>query len=250
MRRILLLFFTLLNLQAETIEARYTLSYWILDDIAVVTLRYVSEKGRYHIDAEAKLQGVTAVLANHHVERHHSEGRVDAAGRLIPERYDAVRTYDGYVREQHYRFDHKRKRVLQRQTEERTRTERRFDAESIRFVSERKTQEHHFERVEPFYAPDDLLTLYFNARKSLKSMPPNSRRIFPAVGSRNGKVTVSKKSAPLAFGLIMDQDIFRSKAGEMDLQMDEAFYVVRSVLKDVLLFGDLKVERVYLKREP
>lgn len=250
MRLCLLLALLLSHLHARTLEARYTLSYWVFDDIATVTLRMHSDAKRYSIDATAALQGIAAVIAHHHVERHHSEGEIDAAGRLVPERYDTIRTYDDYRREQHYRFAHAKRRIQLTQKEQRTENIRRFNTTTLRMETTPRSHEKAFRRTLPFYAPDDLLTLYFNARKSLKKLPPAQTVKLPCVGSRSGIVTVGKTARPLEFILFIDQDIFRSKEGKMDIEMDRNFFVKKAVLKDVFLFGDLKVQRQRLEERP
>ena len=96
-----------LSLPAATLDAQYDISYAFLPSIGTTTLHYESANGRYRIDADASLHGLAAVLAHHHSEHHTSIGRVDGDGRLIPERYDTLRTMDGFRRERRYLFDTK-----------------------------------------------------------------------------------------------------------------------------------------------
>lgn len=250
MRFVSLLTVFCFTLNAAVLEATYDISYWFLEHIATTTLRFESSNGHYRIDASAELHGFAAALAHHHSEHHTSIGRTDAAGKLIPEVYIAIRTLDGYRREQRFTFDRRQRQILLRQREMRVVKTRWFDPVAMRYTVSETPREHTFFRRETYYADDDLLTLYFNARALLKALPPNTLVSLPCVGSRDGIVKAQKRADPLEFILFINQDIFRSKEGKLDVEMDKDLYVKKAVLKDVFLFGDLEVKRVGLNPAP
>jgi len=250
MRVITLLLISALYVRAAVLEAEYTISYWFLSHIGTTTLRYEDDGARFRIEAKAQLHGFAALLAHHHTEQHTSTGHIGKDGLLIPEEYVVIRTYDDYRREQRYYFDRRHKRILLQQNETTTRNERRYDTKSMRYVNAKIPVNSSFFRLEHFYAENDLLTLYFNARSVLKSMRRAQEKKLPAVGSRDGIVTVEKEAEPFAFVFLLDQDIFRSKEGKLFVTMDNEYYVKNAVLKDVFLFGDLTVEREALKASP
>lgn len=250
MRLFSLLLFVTLSTHAAVLEATYDISYWFLDHIATTSLRFESANGRYRIEANATLHGFAAALAHHHAEHHVSTGRIDTHGRLIPDTYRTERSLDGYKRTQRYTFDRQRHTIVLKQDETRMIETRHFDPLAMRYSVTESPQEISFTRRERYDADDDLLTLYFNARKGLKKLPPGQTVKLPCVGSRSGIVTVGKTARPLEFILFIDQDIFRSKEGKLDIEMDRNFFVKKAVLKDVFLFGDLKVQRQRLEERP
>ena len=120
----------------------------------------------------------------------------------------------------------------------------------MRFVSTTHAVTEVVERIEPYDAEDDLLTLYFNARKTLAQLPANTSASLPAAGTGHGVVRIMSTAVPMHYILYLDQDIFQSREGEMSIETDKAFYIKEAVLKDVFLFGDLKVQRARLKESP
>jgi len=233
----------LLTLHAEVVEARYAISYGVLGRIGTTTLRLNVQHGRYRIDAEAGLEGIAALLARHHTERHTSRGLVNGSGRLVPDRYDTLRTMDNYRRTQRYLFDRGHRRILLRQQLDRNETRGRFLTETV-------PRHYRFARRLPYWALNDLLSLYFNARSALERMANGGKIHFDAVGSRDGVVRIEKEQRPSEFVIYVNQDIFRSREGKLHISVDREFFVKSAVLKDVFLFGDLKVEREWLKRSP
>lgn len=237
-----------LGLQAATIEARYSISFWVIGRVGTASLKLTTEQQRYRIEANATLEGIAALLAHHHSEHFLSEGRIDAQGHLIPERYRVLRTMDDYRREQLYRFGPNGVTVYQH--EKMLLTLRRFDPDTMRYVSKsRPAERRSFLRL-PYRAWDDLLTIYFNARPQLEMLTPKDSLTLRAAGADNGEVNVTRMPAPYRYSVQLDQDIFRSAHGEMEIETDKAYYVKNAVLKDVLLFGDLEVEREWLRQSP
>lgn len=238
------------QLCAEVLDASYTISYWFLDNIATTTLHYEAKNGRYRIEADAALQGFAASLGHHHREHHISEGIITSEGRLEPRRYETRKVLDGYHRVQRFRFDHRRRRITLRQTTTYETTERHFDLQRMRFDSRRAPITRYAGAVLNFYARNDLLTLYFNARERLGALRPDEHLRLPAVGSRNGIVRIlparNGSTEEKSFWVHIDQDIFRSRDGMLRIVMDQDLYIEKAMLKDVFLFGDLRVERTKL----
>jgi hypothetical protein len=250
MRLIVLLLASSIVVRAAVLEASYDISYWFLGRIGTTTLRCETGKGRYRIEAEARLDGIAAVLAHHHTERHISTGRIGPDRQLIPERYDVITTRDGYRKEKHYVFDRRHHRILLRQRVEHMVNKRHFDALQMRHVSAKKPETLTSRSIEPYRAQDDLLTLYFNAGKVLRQLPPQTGHILYAAGAEEGRVKIIRNNESFTFSVFLNQEIFRSHKGELQIETDRNLYVKRAVLKDVFLFGDLKVERAWLRQSP
>jgi len=250
MRIIVLIAAFCLSLHARTIDVRYDVYYAFLPSVGTNTLHFESRDGRYRMETVAELHGLAAILAHHHREYHISIGAIGKEGVLIPERYVTIRTLDGYKRVRIYRFDHSHHRLLMHETIDVNETSKQFDPTSMHFVS--TVQSHTYTRniTMPYDPYDDLLTLYFNIRASLGTLRPNETIRRLAAGADNGTVIIRRDEQPLHFTLFMEQDIFRNKMGEVHFITDKAFYVQKSVLKDVFLFGDLTMEREWLKESP
>lgn len=248
--RLILLIAVSAWLHAASFEAQYVISYGIFGRIGTTVLRFSSEDGRYRIDADARLEGIAALLARHHCEHHTSLGRVDSEGRLIPERYETLRTLDDYQRKQRYTFDRRHRYVIMKEEVRRTVSHRRFDPQSMRYETEITPEQYSMTDILLYRADNDLLSLYFNARPILKRMPLSSRQRFTSVGPRDGKVIAERLDRPERFIFYINQDIFRSRTGELYVEMDQSMFIERAVLKDVFLFGDLKVKREWLRQSP
>jgi hypothetical protein len=109
-----------------------------------------------------------------------------------------------------------------------------------------------------FYAKDDLLTLYFNLGHAIKQK--GKKYIFKAVGleKQKGKVQITVPSdaknasykkdlgsgAVLYAKALIVQQNFRKKKGDILLAVAKDGFINKSVIKDVLLYGDAKLIRV------
>lgn len=109
-----------------------------------------------------------------------------------------------------------------------------------------------------FYAKDDLLTLYFNLGEAVNIKGKTYH--FKAVGleKQQGKVKITvpskKKQAPYERDLgsgaslyakaLIHQKNFKKKKGDILLSLAKDGYIEKSVIKDVVLYGDAKIERL------
>jgi hypothetical protein len=201
MKALLLLLTAAFSLCATVFEVQYSVSYWFLGRIGTTHLRLETRDNHYRIDATAKLEGVAALLARHHVEHHSSEGRIASDGTLIPHHYDANKTLDGYEQYRRYYFEPRQRRILLQERTKREETLRHFDLHQMRFVTELHSHEQSRILLLSFYATNDLLTLYFNARKHLESLAVNDTVTLKAVGARNGDVTITRQTGPNRFAI-------------------------------------------------
>lgn len=243
------LFFAAL-LSAAEFEVQYSVSYWFLGRIGTTHLQLSTDKKHYRIEATAKLEGIAALIARHHQEHHVSTGSIDKDRRLIPHHYDVNKTLDRYQNLRHYYYEPRQKRILLQEAQTWESTSRTFSLDSMHFITKNKTEHNTAIRLLTYYCEDDLLTLYFNARAVLKLLNINQSTSFKAVGARHGDVTVMKLKEPNRFAVTLHQDIFKSKDGRLLVETDDETFVKSAVLKDVLLFGDLEVEREWIKRSP
>jgi hypothetical protein len=236
-----LMLFLISALQAKTIHAEYDVSYGIFGTIGTAKAKLEKSRKKYTIDIHLAATGMAKKLSGNRTERHVSKGHI-AHGVLISDEYKVIRSYRNTRVVKTYSIDHKRKRVLKYYKK----------YKDGKLVSEEKTRL-------AFYSKDDLLTLYFNLDRVLPDKHHPGIYHFKAVGAekQKGKVTVvipSKKDLPgfkhdLEDGaawyatVIIHQKIFMSKEGRLQLAVGKDGITQTALLKDLILFGDIKAVR-------
>jgi hypothetical protein len=229
------------SLQAETLRAEYDVSYGVFGTIGTAKATLKKQKGRYDIDIHLAATGLAKTLSGNRKERHISTGHI-VNGLLVSDRYRVIRSYRHTRVEKIYTIDHRKKHVVKQYKK----------YKDGKLVSEEK------QRL-PFYAKDDLLTLYFNLDKRLPDKEHPGRYLFKAVGAekQQGKVSVvipSAKEIPgyeddLGSGaawyatVIIHQKIFMSKEGRLQIAVGKDGITQTALLKDLILFGDIKAVR-------
>ena len=258
------LFSLLLPVWGATLSGMYDVSFSIFGKIGEADVSLSRDKGRYHIHVDGYLTGLAAGIGNHRREVHDSYGTL-VDGVYRPERYTKVRTSDGRSDSVEYLFDHKSRSILKHRVKKYTRYEKHFDPSTLGFVKTPETVEVRSEETLPFYAANDLLSLFFNVRHFLEEIPRGGQNVQHSVGALNdkGEVLISNPSGEKRRNLaklmpdnqdrlitvVVDQDIFESDKGELYLNLDADYLAAEAMLKDVLLFGDIRAKRVMLKKE-
>lgn len=256
------LYFLLAPVWGATLSGTYDVSFSVFGKIGQADVSLDRGDGRYHIHVDGYLTGLAASMGNHRREVHDSYGTL-VDGVYRPERYMKVRTTDGRSDSVEYLFDHTSRSVLKRRTKTYTRYEKRFDPATLGFVEMPEVVDIHVEETLPYYAANDLLSLFFNVRHFLEEIPKGGQNVQHSVGALNdkGEVLITNpagdKRRTLAklmpdnqdrlITVVVDQDIFESDKGELYLNLDADYLAVEAMLKDVLLFGDIRAKRVMLR---
>lgn len=246
-----------------TMTGTYDVSFSVFGKIGVADVSLTQKEGRYHIHVDGYLTGLAAHLGNNRREVHDSYGSF-TGGVFTPDRYTKLRTSNGRSDRLEYRFDHEKHSVLKLRTKEYTRYEKHFDPKTLGFVETPKTVTVHAEETLPYYAANDLLSLFFNVRHFLEEIPRGGQNVQHSIGALNerGEVLITNpdgaKRRELSqlmpdnqgrlITVVVDQDIFESKKGELYINLDADYLAVEAMLKDVLLFGDIRAKRVMLKK--
>jgi len=245
MRLIILLFLTFSSLIAVDISAKYRVSFGIFGEIGIAkTNLHVDEKNGYKITVHAKTTGTAKFLSGEREEWFVSSGKVDAQGILIPDFY--MKTIQRYSNQdgklilkkdiKKYLFFHDKKRVHVEQTKHR--------GNEIR----------HEKKDGDYYAPNDLLSLFFNLKTILPSLEVKEPLEFYAVGANktDGRIDVKPLYVKSEFDwksghlmrVIVNDKIFASKKGELLVNLRDDGLCQQAVLKDVLFFGDIRGEMI------
>jgi hypothetical protein len=229
------------SLQAEILRANYDVSYGIVGKIGVAKAVLDKQGSTYTIDIRLAATGLAKSLSGNRKERHLSRGHI-RKGKLISDMYEVTREYRSTKVVKQYLIDH-RKKVVRK-------IYRKYKNGTL--VDEQK------QRLS-FYAPDDLLTLYFNLDMLMPDKTKAGTYVFQAVGAekQQGKVSVvipSAKEIPgyeddLGSGaawyatVIIHQKIFMSKEGRLQIAVGKDGITQTALLKDLILFGDIKAVR-------
>ncbi len=245
MSHIVLIFFLVTSIFATDISAKYRVSFGILGELGIAnTSLHVDEKNRYKIVVHAVTTGVANFLSGEREEWHISEGRVDKNGILIPayykkivQRYSSINSKVVLKKDiRKYVFNHEKKELKVQKTI---------------LIGNKK---EYSQKDGDYYAPNDLLSLFFNFKKMLPSLEVKTASKFYAVGANktDGRIDIIplKNSDDLDWEdghlmkVIINQKIFSSKKGELLLNLGDDGLCKQAVLKDVLLFGDIRGELI------
>ena len=228
--------------QAETIRADYNVSYGVFGQIGTAKASLHKTKKNYKIDIHLESTGLAKILSSGRTERHISKGRI-VEGRMVSDLYQVKRSYGDRVASKEYYIEHKKRKVRKKYTK----------YQAGKLVKEKNS-------YLDYYAKDDLLTLYFNLDGIIKDKHRPDLYHLKAVGAekQKGKVSLTiphkeelgtyyeelgSDSAWYAT-VIIHQKIFSSREGRLLLSVAKDGIADQALLKDVILFGDIKGIRV------
>lgn len=228
--------------QAKDIRAEYDVSYGIFGKIGTAKAVLQKGNGQYRIVIELAATGLAKRLSGGRTERHVSTGHI-RNGLLVSDSYEVIRNYRRTRVVKRYEIDHTKGVVMKHY--QKYKKGKQVDAQK--------------EKLD-FYAENDLLTLYFNLDRLLPDKNRPGTYVFKAVGAekQKGKVSVYIPSAGEKASYIKDlgkgaawyatviihQKIFMSKEGRLQIAVGKDGITQTALLKDLILFGDIRAERV------
>lgn len=230
-------------LQAETIKADYKVEFGIIGEIGIANAILTKGDGLYEISVKLKATGIAKTLSGGRAEHHISKGRI-VNDVLVADYYQVTKSHGSKMTSKLYSINHKEKSVKK--------AYKRWKKGKIT-VDKSETLD--------YYAADDLLSLYFNLHQKITDRTTAKNYTFKAVGAekRKGTVTVAipkekdletyedslgKNVDSWYAGAIIYQDIFSSEKGELLLRIGNDGVTEKAVLKDLILFGDIRAERM------
>ncbi|BCD67649.1 DUF3108 domain-containing protein [Nitratiruptor sp. YY09-18] len=228
---------------AQTIKAKYAVTFGLFGKVATADALLVKKDGNYSIIIDVQSHGLAKMLSHNRREHYESRGQIKN-GLFVPHEFVKVKQTTKRRDEKRYIFDHMHKNIM---------------------AIEDKNKYGHFhshtKHLLNYYAKDDLLTLYFNLKKYLK--PNRYRYKFYAVGGneKNGEVDIEVLKNPgrikkilkvdgLYLRVLLNQKIFASKKGELYVVEGEDGIATKGLLKDVIMFGDIIGSLVSKSIEP
>ena len=259
----LLLILCLNPLYAQYIKAGYDVSFGIIGKIGKAEITYTQEDDDYTIYVHAWTTGVSAMLSQNREESYISQGKI-VDGNLRPDAFVKFRQTDHYTRVNLFLFDHENKSVFAHKSKEYYRSKNHFDIKTMKNIKV-ATQDFDFEEGDfRFYTDNDLLSLFFNTKKILPTLKKGDSKELSAIGSKTPnciidiEVPQGKKRQKLQtimsdkegrlLTIILHQNIFQSKEGELHVIFDEEGLAKNVLLRDVIMFGDIRGKRTYLEK--
>jgi len=230
--------------QAETITANYKVEFGIFGEIGIANATLTKDETSYEIDVELEATGLAKRLSGNRKEHHISKGHIEN-GVMVSDLYQVIKSHGKQTTNKIYYIDHVNKSVIK----------------SYKHWDNGKVDSDSNESMD-YYSKNDLLTLYFNLDNMVEDKQKSKSYTFTAVGAekQNGSVdVVIPKSDEIgefkdAVGdkdkdgwyarAIINQDIFSSDKGELLLRIGEDGITQKAVLKDLILFGDIRAVRL------
>lgn len=244
MGHIILLFIFTTSLMASNISAKYKVTFGIFGQIGIAKTNLHVQDNRYKITIHAKTTGIANLLSGEREEWYISSGQVNNDGILVPDYYQKTVKRNSSSGGKtilkkdikKYIFSHAKKAL---------------HVEQIKY----KGKSVNYEKKDgDYYAPNDLLSLFFNFKNMLPSLHVKSPSKFYAVGANktDGRIDVLplKRSSSLDWKdghlmkVIVNDDIFASDKGELLINLRDDGLCKQAILKDVLFFGDIRGEMI------
>ncbi len=225
---------------AKVTQLNYKATFGIFGKVGTINNKLTKNKRTYKIETRVKLAGLAKVLMGGQKEYYVSKGHMKN-GLMVSDFYEMTTTKGKKKKVKTYTINHKKKYVTKRY--------RKWKAGKL--VKDTTTKLK-------FYAKDDLLTLYFNLGTALKKK--GKKYNFKVVGleKQNGKVQITVPSnskvksykkdlgsgANLYAKALIHQKNFKKKKGDILLAVAKDGFIKKSVIKDVMLYGDAVLTRV------
>jgi len=259
MKKIIILITLLLSpLFAQSITAEYDVSFGIFGEIGKSKITYVEHNNEYLVVVYAWTTGMSATLTQNRQEEYISQGKI-VHGVLIPDVFVKFRKTDRSSKTSLYLFDHKNKKITEYKSHGKEIYSTKYDVNTMKNI-DITTEEFSFSQQEfRLYTQNDLLSLFFNTQKILPTLKEGEARSYAAIGSKQDDCRIDvvvpdkqtkeelqkilPKNDGLFITIIIHQDIFQSKNGELHVNFDKDGFAKDVLLRDVILFGDIRGTR-------
>ncbi|MEA1953471.1 MAG: hypothetical protein U9O24_03680 [Campylobacterota bacterium] len=237
----LILTFLLMTQSSATVDyINYKAKFGIFGTVGKLKTKITKNTNTYEIETKIKVMGTAKLLLRGHNETHISKGRM-VNGLMVSDSYISIQKSKNKTVHKEYRFNHKN----------------RFITKTYKKWKDGKLIKNKTEKLD-FYTKDDLLTVYFNLGVVVKKR--GRKYSFKVVGleKQNGKVQITipnkkqeypyikdlGKGASLYAKALIHQKNFKKKKGDILISIASDGYIQSSVIKDILLYGDAKIQRV------
>lgn len=227
------------TLSAKTEHINYRATFGIFGTVGTIHNTLTTDSKHYKIETTVKLAGMAKGIMGDQIEHYVSKGHM-VKGMMVSDDYTMTSTKKNQKKVKNYHIDHVRKHVTKRYR---------------KWVNGKLV--HEEKQTLPFYATNDLLTLYFNMNHAIKKK--GKVYTMKAVGLEKQKgvvevtVPIDAESSSYAqdLGATADwyakarivQENFRKNSGDILLSVAKDGFIKKAVIKDILMFGDAKLIR-------
>jgi len=244
MKQIFLIFTLCSSIFAKQIISNFEIFFPLFGKIGEANASLVIKDKSYEIEIVANSFGVAKFMSSEKFEKYVSRGFVEN-NLLVPNYFKSFSKNSYKSRTKEYFFNHDKKIISMKK-------------ESFRYEKLKSSSDENL----TFYAKNDLTTLYFN----LKNIVNRDKFLYETVKTAgaekdDGNVEVFKisnqelkeieqlfdKLEDRVIKVVINQKIFASDKGELYLNLDKNYICKEAILKDVVLFGDIKAKLVNFK---
>lgn len=249
MKKILLLIFLSICLEAKIVEATYKISYGIFGELGIAkTTLETYDNNKYRIKVHAYATGIAKFLSNNKEEFYESYGFINK-DLFLPYKYIEISNNSNKKIKKVFTFDYEKNIVNEEKEDKRLITKYNNKLEATKYWKENDSKD-----IVKFFAKDDLLTLFFNVTKVIPDFSQGNSYDLKAIGAnkKDGKLNISipsnnkykeleesLKTKNKKFIVTINQKIFSSSNGELLISLNKEGFCDKAVLKDVLIFGDI-----------
>lgn len=259
-KHILILLLLVISMSAQSIKAGYDVSFGIIGEIGKAEISYIHDDKSYLIFVHAWTTGMSAILSQNREESYISQGKI-IDGILRPDVFVKHRKNNSSVRDNVYLFDYSAQKVYADHTKMHNVQSTRFDVHTMKNTKVETETFSQGSEVFRFFTDNDLLSLFFNTQKILPTLKYGESKKLAAIGSKspNCEIDIEVPDEELRdelqlimadtsgnlITIILHQDIFQSERGELHVNFDNDGFAKDVVLKDVIMFGDIRGKRIY-----
>lgn len=252
-----ILFFTLFFITSsfamvKHLEGVYNIEYGFFGKLGTADASIkVNEDNTYEIKAKAYATGLAKILSGHMVENYISTGEV-VDGYYRPKYFKKTTSKKDYLKTEEYFFDRENKKIVKK--EYKKEKKRKIDIEKLSNIEYENIEKRKKETLS-FWSDEDILSLFFNVKKYINTKEKGKLKVVSAIGAskkREGKIDIlvpdAKRYSELSKDFNSKDDIlivkiykkiFASKEGEFFLSVDDEGLCSKTILKDVIFFGDI-----------
>ncbi len=242
----LLVPYLLFGFDFKSIDAFYKVEYGIFGTVGDAKASVEIIDGTYKIKMTARATGFAKILSSGRSEVCESTGSIKN-GKFFPSLFIKKKSSGSKTEIKRYFFDHDNKKITVIKTKER---------DGIQKESR---------KVLNYYTDNDILTLFFNIKSIFGAdFAIEEPTVLYAIGAnkKDGHLNLlepkGKKLRKIKELLgeddnilvaIINQEIFSSEKGELFLNLNDQGICTKALLKDVVLFGDIRGELITLETE-
>ena len=243
----------------KNINLQYDVSYGIFGVLGQTNVKItIKNDNTYIINAIATTSGLVKKLSDNLIETYVSEGIYENK-KFIPNKFKKIVTKKNTLKIFEYKFDHENKKITFLFNKKIKKYEKR------KFSNIGKSLDYKWinttdKKTLKYWSQEDILSLFFNLQYYIEDLNNQEIKSVVVIGSgesRQGKVDLYSPKGKYRKDLIdtmkqkknvlmvkIYKNIFKNDSGKLYLSLDDKGVCNKTVLKDVLMYGDITAKLV------